>query len=1045
MVMHNDLTFFTNEPGRTLLDRFRISLENNTQFFDVLVGYFRTSGFYKLYESLEDVDKIRILVGISTDNKIIELIDSAHIEQLELQFSSKEIKDQFQTLINQEYDTSDDSYDVEQGSRKFIEFINNGKLEVRAYPNGKIHAKVYIIRKRGLEDFGKVITGSSNFTEAGLKDNLEFNVELKDARDVKYALEKFEELWAQSIEITKEYVENVSNTWVRDDISPYELYLKFLYEYFKEEINHDKSMIKTRYLPPGFKKLQYQEEAVIDAKKKLEAYGGVFLADVVGLGKTYISAMLAQQLEGRKLVICPPVLVEYWDETFKEFNQVATVVSIGKLDQIIDKDYTRYDYVFIDEAHRFRNETTQSYEMIHQICAGKKVILISATPLNNYPKDIASQVYLFQKRNDSTLAVKHLDSFFSKINSRLKKHEKGSSAYNQEVKSVSKEIRERVLQDVMVRRTRKDILDNYTADLTAQNIKFPELDTPRKLVYQMDKKTETVFNEILTGIRSLTYARYKSLLYLKKPSSVQSSLLVGQMNMGSFMKSILVKRLESSFYAFNKTLGRFVESHERFIRMVDEGTVWISKNQNLYDYLDSGDDEALLDLLDQEKAHKFNSSDFKDEFLSDLVRDYETLRDIQKRMSQIKKDPKLDKFLDAIQNDPALKDNQIIIFTEAADTATYLAKKMETIYGDIVLQYSSASSKGMKKRILENFDPGQKKNKNDVRILITTDVLAEGVNLHRCNVVINYDLPWNPTRVMQRIGRINRIGSPHDKIYVYNFFPSSQGENAINLEANIISKIHAFHETLGDDMKYLSDSEEITSYGLYQALNDKETLEGTEEEFRSPLHYLSIIRKIRDEDPDLFEKIKKLPKKSRTGRNTTLLKDQATLSFFKKGLLRKFYLSNEKGTEEMSFFQAADLFEADLSVIAQKINRQFYEQLNLNKKCFFLGMIQVEEERPELSGKSASLVKYLKALYTEKCYSDFEIDYLRSIETAVRQGTVAKTLVNQLLKNITEKSPVDILNILQEQLPDVYLQDKQTDNKKDAPAEIILSEYLIGG
>lgn len=1043
--MHNDLTFFTNEAGRTLLDRFKISLENNTEFFDVLVGYFRTSGFYKIYDSLEKVDKIRILVGISADNQVIELIDSARTEQLKLQFSSKEIKDQFQTLIHHEYENSDDSFEVEQGARKFIEFIKAGKLEVRAYPHGKIHAKVYIIRKRGPEDFGKVITGSSNFTEAGLKDNLEFNVELKDARDVSYALEKFEELWEESIEITKEYVESVSNTWVRDDISPYELYLKFLYEYFKEEINHDKTMIKTRYLPPGFKKLQYQEEAVIDAKKKLEAYGGVFLSDVVGLGKTYISAMLAQQLEGRKLVICPPVLVDYWDDTFKEFNQVATVVSMGKLDQIIDKDYTRYDYIFIDEAHRFRNETTQSYEMIHRICAGKKVVLISATPLNNYPKDIASQLYLFQKRNDSTLAVKHLDAFFSKINHRLKKHEKGSSAYNREIKIVSKEIRERVLQDVMVRRTRKDILENYADDLKAQNINFPELDTPRKLVYEMDNKTETVFNDILRGIRSLTYARYKSLVYLKNPSSVQSTLMVGQMNMGGFMKSILVKRLESSSYAFYKTLGRFVESHERFIRMVDEGTVWISKNQNLYDYLDSGDDEALLDLLEQEKAHKFSSSDFNDDFLSDLVNDYNILRDLQKRVAQIKNDPKLDKFLDALRTDSALKDNQIIIFTEAADTAIYLADKLENIYGDIVLQYSSASSKGMKKKILENFDPGQKKNKNDIRILITTDVLAEGVNLHRSNVVLNYDLPWNPTRVMQRIGRINRIGSPHDKIYVYNFFPSSQGENAINLEANIISKIHAFHEILGDDIKYLSDSEEITSFGLYQALNDKETLEGTEEEIRSPLHYLSIIRKIRDDDQDLFEKIKKLPKKSRTGRHTTLLNDQNTLSFFKKGLLRKFYLSNGESTEEMSFFQAADLFEADLSVPAQKINRQFYQQLNQNKKSFVQGMEMEKEETPELTGKSASLVKYLKALYTEKCFADFEVDYLRSIETAVREGSVAKNLVNQLLKKITGKKPVDILNIFREELPDVYLHDQSQNKKVDLRAEIILSEYLIGG
>jgi superfamily II DNA/RNA helicase len=374
-----------------------------------------------------------------------------------------------------------------------------------------------------------------------------------------------------------------------------------------------------------------------------------------------------------------------------------------------------------------------------------------------------------------------------------------------------------------------------------------------------------------------------------------------------------------------------------------------------------------------------------------------------------------------------------------------LAEKLKAIHGDKVLQYSSSSSKAMKKRIQDNFDPGQKKQLDDIKILITTDVLAEGVNLHRSNVVINYDLPWNPTRVMQRLGRINRIGSPFDKIYVYNFFPSSQGESAINLEANIVSKIQAFHETLGDDIKYLSDNEEITSFGLYQALNDTAILEGSEEEIRSPLHYLSIIRKIRDEDPDLFEKIKKLPKKSRTGRESTLLNGTQTLSFFKKGLLRKFYISDASETEEISFFQAADLFEADPQVISQKINREFYDQLNKNKKIFFQGMMQEEEEKPELSGKSASLVKYLKALYSEKCFSDFEVDYLRSIETALREGTIAKNLVNQLLKKIINKKPVDILNILRDDLPDVYLQTEPDDKKDDMRAEIILSEYIIGG
>ncbi len=244
--MHTDLTFFTNEEGSSLLDRFRVTLENNTRFFDVLVGYFRTSGFFHLYKSLEKVEKIRILVGINANKQTRELLTRAGAktksgaEQLTLKFSHKETKDAFADEVTGEMEASEDNINVESGVRKFLEFIKSGKLEIRAYPSQSIHAKVYIIRKDTAksEDYGRVITGSSNFTYSGLNENLEFNVELKDSRDVKFALEKFETLWQDSVDIADKYIETINNrTWLNDTITPYELYLKFLYEYFKERIN----------------------------------------------------------------------------------------------------------------------------------------------------------------------------------------------------------------------------------------------------------------------------------------------------------------------------------------------------------------------------------------------------------------------------------------------------------------------------------------------------------------------------------------------------------------------------------------------------------------------------------------------------------------------------------------------------------------------------------------------------------------------------------------------------------------------------------------
>lgn len=330
----NDLKFFTNAPERDLYSRFSKILTTNTQFFDVLVGYFRTSGFFRLYPAMEGVEKIRILVGLSVDKYTVDIIDQA--EQLTL----KEAKEKFSKEIEGEFEKSETSAEIEKGVRQFIEWLKSGKLEMRMYVEAPIHAKVYIMRKdpTKADYFGSVITGSSNFSEAGLVNNLEFNVELKDSDDVLFALDRFEELWKDGIPIQDAYVDAVEKkTWLRNDITPYEIYLKTLYEFFREEINSDKDVLAQNLLPEGYMRLQYQLDAVVQAKKTLQAYNGVFISDVVGLGKTYICAMLAKSLgKGKKLVICPPVLVSYWEEVLLEFDVAAKVVSLGKLDSILE-------------------------------------------------------------------------------------------------------------------------------------------------------------------------------------------------------------------------------------------------------------------------------------------------------------------------------------------------------------------------------------------------------------------------------------------------------------------------------------------------------------------------------------------------------------------------------------------------------------------------------------------------------------------------------------------------------------------------------------
>ncbi|MGC8691368.1 MAG: SNF2-related protein, partial [Caldisericum sp.] len=225
----------------------------------------------------------------------------------------------------------------------------------------------------------------------------------------------------------EQYIQTVEGkTWVNQNITPYEIYLKFLYEYFKDELRQTDDIFG-KYLPENFKKLEYQEQAVLNAKRLLEEYGGVFISDVVGLGKTYVTAMLASQLDGRTLVIAPPALLQKsnpgsWPNVFSDFRVPADFESIGKLEDIIKGGTERYSNIIIDEAHRFRTETTLSYENVAEICRGKRVILVSATPYNNSPQDILAQIKLFQNIRRSTIpGVPNLDDFFDEMKAKISK------------------------------------------------------------------------------------------------------------------------------------------------------------------------------------------------------------------------------------------------------------------------------------------------------------------------------------------------------------------------------------------------------------------------------------------------------------------------------------------------------------------------------------------------------------------------------------------------------------------------------------------------
>lgn len=747
----NDTSFFTNESGNMLVDRFNILLKD-TDLFDCLVGYFYISGFYKIQKSLESTNKIRILVGMGIDSQTFKLIENTKITHISTAEFKKKIKEDLITEMN----NSEDSLNVEKGAKKFVKWIETGKIEIKAYKERKTHSKLYIMTfPEEDKDIGRVITGSSNFTKPGLEKNLEFNVELRRDADYYFAREKFEELWEHSEPLSKDFITTLNNhTWLKEDITPYELYLKFIYEFLYDKIWNDQKEMEIEYYPPNFKYLDYQRDAVLDAKDKINEYGGVFLSDVVGLGKTYMGALLAQQLKGTTLVIAPPNLIDEhnpggWKRVLRDFEVKSIVESKGKLEQVVNKyEFNAYQNVIIDESHDFRNEETQQYDYLSKICKGKNVILISATPFNNSPNDLLSQIKLFQPAHNSTLPnpkVRDLEFYFKNLARKQNtiNRDENPELYLSISKEIAADIRENVLQYLMVRRTRNSINKYYDNDLKRNNMKFPTVKKPIPIYYEFDKYIDEVFEETLKLINNnLTYAKYRPLAaeYQVKPDIKYSN---SQKMMGNFIKILLIKRLESGSYAFKKSIDNSIRIHEKALKIFSEkGVFYTSKNYNwkIFDLVESDSIDKIEELINDDKAKRYLKNEFKPNFELDLKHDLKVLYYIKEKWNSIENYPKRERIVDLLNND--LKNKKVVIFTEFIDTANDLYKLIsEKCYGNVKL-FSGKSSNEDREDVLFNFDDNLPKEnqKNDYRILVTTDTLSQGVNLHRSNVIINFDI-----------------------------------------------------------------------------------------------------------------------------------------------------------------------------------------------------------------------------------------------------------------------------------------------------------------
>ncbi len=913
----------------------------------------------------------------------------------------------------------------------------------------------------------------------------------------------FNEKWEQSEEWSKEFYQMLLQTPIGQKVleeinapkkndfllSPYDVYIRFLQDQWGEIVDSEKtSNMLEEFLPPEIQKLQYQFDAVNQGYAIMKRHGGFILADVVGLGKTMVGVMIIKRFledinieerERKVLIVTPPAIKSSWEKTIELFDknkensignyiQFITTGNIGKLidtdNETIEELYfeententlntdeltnNKFGLILIDESHNFRNRDTQMYQtmndLIGSIYPNPYIVLLSATPQNNSPKDLKNQIYLFQREPNNTtldrIEGRKLDTFFSEKERLFQKLKKNPNANNKKLIELSNEIREKVLDDLVVRRTRTDIMKYYKDD--AAGIKFPTVKGPNLLKYEMDEVLaqlfsdtmekiapyDTVSREFLFTENSLSFYRYRAIeyllskehrdLYQKRSATVEGT----SRRLARIMQILLIKRLESSFSAFKTSLRNLQRYTDNMITMLEDDIVFICPDIDVNAELDTKSksekrnktvtkEDCYNDIREKIKQKgnnnkEFRRTDFSDDYFINLKKDKKIIDKLCQDWDRQSKDPKLNRFIKALNqtlfskgiNNPNGYDKpKLVIFTEALDTVSELKEKIEGVSDYKVLAISAKNRKEKEKIIKANFDaniPDEEK-RDDYDIIVTTEVLAEGVNLHRSNVIVNYDTPWNSTRLMQRIGRVNRIGSKEEFIHVFNFMPTAQSDAQINLVQTAHAKIQAFHAMFGEDNKVFTDAEELIDHN-YDPDAFEHLINGEESAYEK---YISELKTLKKNNPKLYERIKilelplKCAKKYSTNETVCLVATPKG-----KGLYLSVSNDNVKNISTLEMIQALQCLPETKSEPIPETASTDYEKAINEYTVFFNKMITAKDRSREEKTALGLLVKM-----ENKVNNDETKKLLLFAANMVRKGnrSLAKKII--LLSNKKEK------------------------------------------
>lgn len=1092
---------FTNRDGNTLIKEFEGVLQHNPQIrnLDAVVGFLRASGYFSLRPFLDNIRKVRVLIGIDVDKYIAKAA-----QQGKLFFGAEEeVKEEYLRKIRTDIETSNYRKDIEDGMYLMVQDLLDKKLELRAHPSKKIHAKIYVLYPDNFNQYPQsiAITGSSNLSGNGLgitqDKQYEFNVKLDRYDDVKFAKDEFEQLWkeAEGCEITSEDIKAaIDRTYLKGDVPPYDLYIKMLMEYYADRVLETDS-VDPFDMPEGYTKYDYQMDAVIEGYQKLIRYDGFFLSDVVGLGKTIVATIIAKKFliengyeHTKILVVYPPAVEQNWKSTFKDFgiDKYAKFITNGSLSKVLDEeDYNywnaeEYDLILVDEAHKFRSHTTSAFEQLQEICKiprletgnipgyKKKVMLISATPMNNSPADIYTEILLFQDPRHCTIdGVSNLTAFFSPLIKEFKKLRKNNNTSIEDFKRLAEKVRDRIIKPLTVRRTRTDIesIPRYNKDVNG----FPKVEHPIENQYELNEHLANLFEQAIQILdKKLTYARYQAIAYLKPEvaNGLYDNAELISRSLAGIRKNGLVKRLESSFYAFQVSIENFHQANQNMIDMFDNDKVYIAPDLDINLLLESGlSEEEIEEKLNAKASNNpknaiFHAADFRPEFIDMLHNDQAILEQMLADWKDIsdEDDSKFAKFNELLKHELFRSDRnpekKLVVFSESVDTVDYLKRRINR---KDVLVISAQNRNKQFKTIRENFDANYKQKFNEYNIILTTDVLAEGVNLHRSNVIVNYDTPWNSTRLMQRIGRVNRIGSASKHIYNYVFYPSREGNKQINLNQIALSKIQSFHSTFGEDNQIYSQ-EEIIDRNLSKLF--EEGVNEQKKDINKELPFYEELRTLFKTNRQEYNRIAKISLRSRTGRESKTINgvtlSEDTLVFLKTNYRKVFFLVSENA-QEISVLDALNYFKAtkDEKPVARISSHHKHVEKALTK----FRTIQDEEIRiQETSQKDISnlgaqvntAINLLNNFMNEIGDNDLYIK-VAQLKTLVERGVItyiAKRLqrIQKNLRRTGDKARMthdeafsEIITMAQKYAP-YYIAEETMLNRQETDAEIILSE-----